>query len=778
MLKTAFLPRMTLKAAKELSGIRKSGKILSTLRQSNFFITMYPLPYAGVSSKAGDLPHYGKFIEGERVRRYESVYQYHPLFREFLLERARNYFHPEDLSQIQHSVATLLENAGMIEDAVSLLLEARDFKRLVPLIVSHAQTLLAQGRNDTLEKWITSIPHELLGGIECPWLSYWLGICRLPFNPRESRRHFENALKLFHNKKDLTGMLLSWSNAVETFFHDLEDLSPLDTWISLLDDILKKDTKIPSFHVKMRVSSSRFVSMVLRQPHHPEIEKLAECVFSYLHECKASLPLQTEYYLGVHYCWTGNFAKAGMIIDPFYQKTQREGMPPFVRLLGMSIKTMYAWLTGSIPLSLRTAMNALKLAREAGVFGCYGHLMAQGICAALSGGNLKTAEKLLRQFGGELDQARKVDVGFYHYLAAWYALLQGNVSFALEYIGLATKIVTEIKMIFPEAACRLLMAHSLFEQGKYAEALAHVSQAHKIGTGLKSTLIEYMCLLSRAYFDLNFKVKEKAEEESHLLLKYNERQKENGLASLRQAMKLGWEQGYVNMFGWQPGVMANLCAKALDAGIEIRYVQELISSRNLIPDASQNGCENWPWQVKVYTLGRFEIVKNGKPVAFSTKIQKMPILMLKVIVALGGRNVPCDTIADFLWPEAEGDMAYGSFRTTLHRLRKLLDNEKVIQTANGHITIDTRYCWVDVWAFQRIFERLNVLNENDRHLPGGFHPGESEIQNKEGDPKELVEKIKRLYRGDFLPGDSDQSWVISLRRDLRSKFDKLRRIYP
>ncbi|HJX59849.1 MAG TPA: hypothetical protein VJ462_01040, partial [Thermodesulfobacteriota bacterium] len=77
-----------------------------------------------------------------------------------------------------------------------------------------------------------------------------------------------------------------------------------------------------------------------------------------------------------------------------------------------------------------------------------------------------------------------------------------------------------------------------------------------------------------------------------------------------------------------PFVTAKLCARALEAEIEVEYVQEMIRKRNLIPDKGSLQLENWPWPLKIYTLGRFGIMKDGKPIRFSRKAQEKPISML------------------------------------------------------------------------------------------------------------------------------------------------------
>src|SRR4030042_2571179 len=119
----------------------------------------------------------------------------------------------------------------------------------------------------------------------------------------------------------------------------------------------------------------------------------------------------------------------------------------------------------------------------------------------------------------------------------------------------------------------------------------------------------------------------------------------------------------------------------------------------LIPDITAAEIENWPYPLKVYTFGRFALLKDEKPVRFSGKVQQKPLSMLKAIIAFGGREISEDQLSDALWPEAAGDVAHLSFKSTLHRLRPLIGKEDIIQLKEGRITLDQRYCWVAVWAF-------------------------------------------------------------------------------
>lgn len=92
-LKTAFLNKMTTKMAEKLTELPTADRILSTLSRNNYFT--------------------------EKRFHIEPIYQYHPLFREFLLSRAKNTFPKENLSVLCSRAATLLEEDGQTEAATS-----------------------------------------------------------------------------------------------------------------------------------------------------------------------------------------------------------------------------------------------------------------------------------------------------------------------------------------------------------------------------------------------------------------------------------------------------------------------------------------------------------------------------------------------------------------------------------------------------------------------------------------------------------------------------------
>lgn len=226
-----------------------------------------------------------------------------------------------------------------------------------------------------------------------------------------------------------------------------------------------------------------------------------------------------------------------------------------------------------------------------------------------------------------------------------------------------------------------------------------------------------------------------------------------GINALSAAFALARKYGYINMPVMRPCVMAILCKKALENGIEVEYVRSYIKAHGLQPPCPSVECTAWPWPIKIYTLGRFSIVRGNETLDFASKDQSKaqgkPLQLLKALIALGGRDVSEVQLIDALWPDAEGDAGHQVFRITLHRLRQLLGQEKVIVLRDGNLTLDTSCCWVDVWVLERFFGQQQGTR--------GFA---------------MEERALDLYQGHFLGNDIEYPWALALRERLRSKFHR------
>jgi LuxR family maltose regulon positive regulatory protein len=173
-----------------------------------------------------------------------------------------------------------------------------------------------------------------------------------------------------------------------------------------------------------------------------------------------------------------------------------------------------------------------------------------------------------------------------------------------------------------------------------------------------------------------------------------------GLELLREGMELGSKNNFNSINSWwQPDVMSSLCARAMRAGIQTSYTERMIRNHRLIPPHSALEPDSWPWSVRLFALGRFELLGSGGPVDYAGK--KRQVELLKALVALGGTAVPVGRLIDFVWPDAQGDDGNNAFKTTLSRLRRLLPDE-AIDLQDGALTLNRYLVWTDVSAFEQL----------------------------------------------------------------------------
>ncbi len=708
-LKTAFLPKMTAKMAEELTGLPNAGGILSTLSRNNYFTEK-------------------RFLE-------ETMYQYHPLFREFLLARAKETFSTERLSVLCSRAATILEEAGQTESAASLLRDVSDWDGLVRLITKHAPHMLAQGRHRPLEDWLNGLTIEILESN--PWLLYWMGECRLPFNPSQSKTFFEKAFEKFKNQKNTAGMFLAWSELVFSIWMESKDFSLLDRWILVLEELMHDVKEFPSEEIGLRVASNMLLIIVTRQLWHPKLETWAEMALSLAGVCPNIFDRMNALFRVAFYrIFFGELKKALVAIDLLRQLSQTPNAPPLILIMARIMEVLYYRYVGMHEECLQSVSKGMELSQKTGVHGFDYWFLIYALTSGVNVQDSKTVQELIAKIESVVSTFTSWSRSTYHLIRTREALSRKDLAQACFHVDMVAELIDNVKSTLSVVFLDVARAHVMHELGKHQEAENHLSHASGIVSQTSNNYMEFLILLAKARFA------------------FEEGNDSSGLLSLQEALALGRAGGYVETFIDHPPTMAMLCAKALEAGIEVEYVQDFLRKRNLITEKPPFLLENWPLPLKIYTLGHFAILKDGQPVQFSRKVQQKPLSVLKALIAFGGKDVREDQIMDALWPEADGDMAHQSFATNLHRLRQLLGYEKAIQRQEGKVTLDDRYCWVDVWSFTSILDRADA-------------------QWKEGkikDAIQLMEKAIEIYKGPFLAQETERTWKISLDELLRSKF--------
>jgi ATP/maltotriose-dependent transcriptional regulator MalT/two-component SAPR family response regulator len=709
LLQTAFLPKMTVSMAEALTGFESASRILSQLNRNHCFT--------------------------ERRFRSSPAYEYHPLFRDFLLSRAKETFSSEFLSDLRRRAAVFLEEADQTEAAIELMCDADDWEGMVQLIMKNAPTMLAQGRNRPLGKWLSSLPKDIFENT--PWLLYWMAACRLPFDPSKSQRHFEKAFERFKGQKDAAGTFLAWAGVINSIFYAWE-FNGFDKWFQVFEELMQTFETFPSKEIEGRVALSMTTALAIKRPEHPEFETWAERALSLARDNKdVETQVLTLFHAATHAIFTGGPSKAAPFLESLRELTRSSNVSPFGQITVKIGEASCHMFSGSREKCLDAVSKGLKISRESGVHAMDFILLGNAAECALEIEDLKIAGNEIGKMYALSESALPFQKAFYHHLRSREALIRNDLALAAYHAKLASDFVSVAGRGFNMGLCWLREAMILYRLGEYQQARRLHKNALDISRRSKSRIIESKALFTGAYFALD------------------QGNETAGLKLLQKALAMAKELQYYFSADDDPSVTVRLCAKALKNGIEVDHVQEIIRKRKLVLDDPPLHLENWPWAIQIYTLGRFDMLIDGKPFKSSKKIQKKPLEMLKVLSSFGeGQEVSKVQLSDILWPDADGDKAQRSFDTTLYRLRQILGNDKAIIMREGRLSLDLRYCWVDSMAFEHILKQAEYYaKKKDRT---------NSIQS--------LEKAIALYKGPFLAGETDEPWAISYNERLRSKF--------
>ena len=712
LLQTAFLPRVTAAMADELTGRPHAGPVLARLHRDNCFTVEHTAASA--------------------------VYEYHPLFRAFLLRRAHAVLTVEQRADIQRRAAALLERDGQVEAAITLLRNAGDWAGLAHLVESQAATLGPDARRALVDEWLDAIPPEVVR--ERPWLLFWRAAGRVAEAPTAARSDLGIALARFCRAGEAAGALLAWAMAVETFVFEQEDVRPLDGWIARFDELMRQFPTYPSLEIETRVAASMLLALVYRQPHHREIKVWARRALE-LAEATADpeLRLRATLYVLTYQLWVGDLETAAVLGDDLRTLSRSAHVSPPGRLVSALMQTRLAWLRGDFESARQTVDAALTLGRGTGVDAFRHRVMAEAALAALSEGDAIAVRRWAGELRRDLPRLGRFSRAYYHLVAGWDTLQSGDLNSALAEQEALLTAASQSGMPALQCLSHLLAAQVLEAVGTPG-ADVHLAQATDLAHQIESAMFRFMALVLEAEAE--------------------RRRGDEGRAvqALTRAMPLGRAQGYVNTWMWSPRAMAELAVRALDADIEVDYVHRLVRERRLVPAEVPLELETWPWPVKVFTLGRFEIVTNGRPVRFSGKAQRKPLALLQALIALGGQRVRENRLTEVLWPDAEGDAAHQALSVTLHRLRRLLGDERALSRHDGAITLVPEHCWVDLWAVDRMIARAESAI------------GRSPVRDHEWAASvRWTDRAVTLYRGDFLAGDPGMPWATTVGDRLRER---------
>ena len=700
---TAALPRVTVKLVEAVSGHRGGEKLLDYLCRHHLFT--------------------------DRRQGPEIFYQYHALFRSFLQARSGESLTSSERAKAASIAGRLLEADGHAEDAVIMYMECADWSAAIRLVLQHARQLYEQGRWRTLLDWIKSIPQGILETE--PWLAYWAGACQVWVNPPTARQQLERAFDRFALLTDVTGQVLTAGAMSRACILDA-NWSALDKWIGVLEPLLSKNKGALSPQVLLTGYSRLLYATFARQPQHPRLPEWGNQVQEALGaqvECNEAV--LAGFSLMMYYNSIGDTSSQEYLERQLHPVLANPHLGPVSLTYWKWAYSNYILRVGRPHDALVVIDEGLELAESNGL-AIAGVIRRYRIGHLLTLGDLTSAEAEIKK----LENAPHIEP--YFEMKAWLALQRGNLIQAKADAQTALQMAITRGRTYYQVLDLFLLAEVCAEAGAFDESQSHVEQYRRQTIGMAGRLGQYQALLADAY----------------LALRRGDRPKCHTL--LRPALEIGSQQRYGTHWSWFPKMMVRLYQEALENGMEVAYVRDVIKQHSLLPESPD--LEHWPWPVKIHTLGRFEVLKGGELLRFEGKAQRKPIELAKMLIALGGRDVSANKLIDLLWPGPSAGDGQKAFDITVHRLRRLLNCDDALQVTARSVSFNPELVWVDVWALER---RLAPL------IPA-VNAAQPAIALLESDAAQIL----RLYKGHFLAGEPEEPWQLLLKNRLSGRFQR------
>ena len=665
-----------------------------------------------------------------KIKRKENLYQFHPLFRRFLMKMAEERLDAKDLSSLRKSASKLLGDKGRIVESIELLFESGQWALCAEAIKKNALSLMMKAQFRTLLTWLQGMPEDLVD--HDPHLLHIKGKAATPYFPVKSIEWLQKSFESFIQENNIPGALAACADLMRAIVSFLTDMRKLDPLIDFVKSHITA-AQMAKRHspVDNELIHSMLRALVLRKPDDPGIEKWRDMV----EERVMPGPI-----LPLYYIWTGRFDQAERVLKQYLGlKSVQEGSRLDLTAI-LAILLQYYLVTGQPDKCKEVVKQGISIGEESGIRIWQIHFLAVGAACCANTGNLAQAAKYLGKIEENMDKARGLDLSFYHLTKALYLLRNGKIQGAELQVNKSLSVCTGLGMPSYENWCRLGAGITGVAAEKYDEAKTHFDRILALCEAPGNPWFE-----SQAHLGLG-------------LMYLRQGNNSSAVENIKSGFSQASRHGYTTFFFFLPEMISELCAKALEEDIERDFVSDYIMRWQVKPSESSCHVDSWPWPVRIYTMGGFGVQVQGKQLSFPSKTPVRPLELLKVLICLGGHHVPDTQVMDTLWPGYEGDKQARSLKTTLHRLRKLLLCNEAILYKKGALSLNPLLCWVDAMAFKDLCQKVTRGQEP---LP--------ETEER----AQLARQALSLYRGAFLPENLEESWTLVARSELQRLFRDL-----
>src|SRR5512138_216408 len=104
-------------------------------------------------------------------------------------------------------------------------------------------------------------------------------------------------------------------------------------------------------------------------------------------------------------------------------------------------------------------------------------------------------------------------------------------------------------------------------------------------------------------------------------------------------------------------------------------------------------------KLRLYLLGRFEVVRDDAPIPAHAWRRRRPADLLKLVALSPGRTLSREAAIEALWPDKDPASGANNLHRALYDLRQILGG-RFVDIDRGHVVL-RHDVWIDVEAFER-----------------------------------------------------------------------------
>lgn len=653
------------------------------------------------------------------------AFRFHALFQSFLRQQLLRVRGDEGVRTLALRSARALRRAGDREAALDLYLQAAAWREASASIRQMAPRLLQRGRGGRLLEAIAALPQPMREDDE--WLLYIRGSATIGSDPDGARIPLEQAYTLAAQRQNADCMVRSIAGIIDATFLLYTEFRSVDRWIDTLGAAVNLPAVVANAELELRAKTALLSAMLYRHGNAPELSALAERMLVLLaQQNDASVRASAVAWLLSYAGNTGNADLGGRVAPLSRPLIANAQIPPLRRGLCAYFLAWQDLSLGDVESAAKTAqaLDRMSTEYESPRLRRYAANIVWWIESLRQ--RTEHADQWAEHYEAAADLVSAYDVAALNTMRAWVQQSRGCVALGQQYALIAAQAYDQAGTPWYRMMIRGMLLWSAVELDDRAQVDSLLVQLDDLAR--TSRLDAYRLYADQARAWMALRENRRADLVDHL----------RALFATARLHGVGMPMRFIT--AWMP----RLCAEALRSGIASPYVRSLIKTygwRAPLDDVPQ-----WPYPVRVFTLGGFSIQIEDEAIGFGAKAPRKALGLLKALICLGGTEVRDHQLIDALWKDEEADAARASFNVTLHRLRRLLGKHEAIEVVDGCLTLNSGIVWVDAFAYERA-------------LSGGDAQGEAG-----------VEEALSLYRGPLLPTDIEESWSAAARERLRTKF--------